>query len=223
MANNKNKKEEKFQKIVEEVEIEEKIYDDESLEITYSDDKFDLVTEIKGIKILMGVSICITIISLLISLIVLYKVSDYNKVYNGSSDDESVNSDSDIGNEKIEYDTSMFTEISVEDFMDMYEENKKYFVYTGRSTCGYCVAFLPYLQQSVSEYDYTLYYLDIDKLTKDDFNDIAELDDDFAATIGATPMVYVIKNKNLVDVNEGYTEYSSYSDFLEDNGVKKRK
>ena len=107
--------------------------------------------------------------------------------------------------------------------MSMYKKDKTYFVYTGRSTCGYCVAFLPMLQQSISDYDYTLYYLDIDKLSNEDLTKIAELHDDFADTIGGTPMVYAMGKKDVKDINRGYTEYNTYASFLEKNGIKKRK
>ena len=215
MANKKNKKEEEFNKLVDEEDMD---YEDYS-----SDSEFNLVNEIKGLKILTCISICITIVSLLISLVVLSKVSgtDTYSSGNGSGSGQD-NTDQGI-NSEVEYDVSMFTEISFDDFMEMYKEDKHYFVYTGRSTCGYCVAFLPALQQSVSEYDYTLYYLDIDKLDNDDLSEIAELHSKFETTIGATPMVYYMGKKNVVAVNEGYTEYETYAKFLENNGVKKRK
>lgn len=201
---------------------EEETLEEDNYEVTYeSKEEFNLVNEVKGLKILTCISICITIISLLLSLVILSKVSNGS---NTSTNNTGSDSSTDTGtSEEVEYDTSMFTEISVDDFMEMYKENKTYFVYTGRSSCGYCVAFLPFLQQSVSEYDYTLYYLDVDKLSNDDLTEIAELHDDFASTIGGTPMVYVIKNKDVVDINKGYTEYDTYASFLEDNGIKTRK
>lgn len=220
MAKNKT---DKFEKLVEEEEIEAMAYDDEdSYEVSYAaKEEFNLMNEVKGLKILTCISICITIISLLLSLIILNKVSNGNFSSNSGSGNSGSGTDTGT-NEKVEYDTSMFTEIKLDDFLDMYEENDEFFVYTGRSTCGYCVAFLPYLQQSVSEYDYTLYYLDVDKLSNDDLTEIAELDDKFKTTIGGTPMVYVMGNEDVVDINQGYTDYDTYASFLEDNGVKKR-
>ena len=228
MSKKKNKKEEEFKKLVDEEEIEEMAYDedDDSYEVSYHDsDEFNLNNEVKALKILTCISICITIISLLISLVILSKVT--GNTYSSGSDNTGAGSGAGNGSggsqEQVEYDTSMFTEISIDDFMDMYKKDKKYFVYTGRATCGYCVAFLPTLQQSISEYDYTLYYLDVDKLSNDDLTKIAELHDDFADTIGGTPMVYVMGKKDVKDINRGYTEYSTYASFLEKNGIKKRK
>lgn len=226
MSKKKNRKEEEFNKLVDEEELDEMSYEDEdSYEVSYKDqDDFNLTNEVKALKILTCISICITIISLLISLVILSKVSGTNTYSSGNDTNGGSASGSGSGSsESVEYDTSMFTEISIDDFMKMYKEEKDYFVYTGRKTCGYCVAFLPMLQQSVSEYDYTLYYLDVDKLDNADLTSIAELHDDFASTIGGTPMVYLMGDKDVVDVNKGYTEYDTYAKFLEDNGVKKRK
>ncbi len=204
--------------------IDEELVEDDDYEEDYSSDsEFNLVNEVKGLKILTCISICITIISLLISLVVLSKVSG-DDTYSSGNGNGNVEGNGDQGtNSEVEYDVSMFTEISFDDFMEMYKEDKHYFVYTGRSTCGYCVAFLPALQQSVSEYDYTLYYLDIDKVSQDELKKIAELHSKYETTIGATPMVYLMGKKNVVAVNVGYTEYETYAKFLEDNGVKKRK
>ena len=213
---NKNKYKDKFDKLVDEEEMEEMYSEDEYESCSVSIES-SLMTEIKGLKILLGVSICISILSFLLSVIILSKVNNgtYNSGNNGSENNSG-------NNANVDYDTSMFTEITIDQFMDLYKKDEKSFVYTGRSTCGYCVAFLPYLQQSVSEYKYTLYYLDIDKISNDDLTEIAELHKDFSSTIGATPMVYVMGNKDVEDVNQGYTEYAEYAKFLEKNGIKKR-
>lgn len=203
--------------------IDEELVEEEYERDYSSDSEFNLVNEVKGLKILTCISICITIISLLISLVILSKVSGNNTYSSGSGNGSGEGTVDQGTNSEVEYDVSMFTEISFDDFMEMYKEDKHYFVYTGRSTCGYCVAFLPTLQQSVSEYDYTLYYLDIDKVSQEDLTEIAELHSKYETTIGATPMVYLMGKKNVVAVNEGYTEYETYAKFLEDNGVSKRK
>lgn len=199
-------KKDKFEKLIEE-EIELDNYDDDN-----QDEEFDLIGEIKTLKILTIISVIIAIVSLLLSLIIL------NKFSSTTID----NSDSSNPGDNVEYDVSMFTEVSVDKFVEMYENNNNYFVFTGRGTCGYCVAFLPVLQESISEYDYTLYYLDVDKLTNSDLTRIANLNDGYKETIGATPMVYYMGKNKVIDIHEGYSEYKAYVEFLEDNGVVKK-
>jgi len=193
-------------------EIELEVEDESSLEVVQ---EFNLNNEVKALKMLVCVSICVTIISLLISLVILNKVTSGNDNKKDNESETSVD-------ENENYDVSMFKSIKIDEFKEMYDDDKTYFVYTGRSTCGYCVAFLPTLQQSVKEYDYTLYYLDMSNVTNDDISSVIEMDEDFSDTFSATPMVYVIGDKELVSVNEGYTDYDTYAKFLEDHGVEKK-
>ena len=121
---------------------------------------------------------------------------------------------------ETEYDVSMFKSITSNDFINMFnEKNKTYFVYTGRSSCGFCVKFLPVLQQSIKDYDYSVYYLDV--LTVDDsaYKTITNIDAKLEENFGYTPMVFAIRDGKVIDVNEGYTEYSVYKKFLEQNNV----
>ena len=156
----------------------------------------------------------ISVVALFVSLIILSKVSHIDSFYVEEDEtDQTVESG---------YDTSMFTSVSDDDFISFFEEDDDTvrFVFSGRSTCSYCVAFLPYLQQSVEEYDYTLYYLDIDQVSK--YDEISDLDEKLAENFSYTPMVYAIKNGEVIDINDGYTEYSTLTEFLEENGVEKK-
>jgi len=214
------KKEKEFEKLVAEEEIEEveefdddEYYDDLRKE---NDIDSDSNNDIKVLKILTCVCICVAAVSLFISLIILSKIEHINSFYVEKTPEEESSVTED-------YDTSMFKEISVDDFIDMFDEddNKIRFVYTGTSRCSYCVAFLPALQQSIEEYDYTLYYLNTDNVTGDDVSEIVEFDDDLEENFPSTPMVYAVKNGKVIDFNNGYTEYSTYVKFLKDNDVEK--
>lgn len=241
LKKDKNKKDE-FDKLVEELEIEEaddfveevsnnntyfdedeedtdieedEDYDDEDVSEYVSVSKStDENNEVKVLKLLTCVALCISVVTLLISLVILNKVSNINSYF--VEDDEA---ESEVSSE---YDTSMFTELTEDEFIALfdedYEDDEIRFVFSGRSTCSYCVAFLPYLQQSVEEYDYTLYYLDIDSVSK--YDEIQDLDEILEENISYTPMVYAIKNGEVIDVNDGYTEYSTLTAFLEEYGVE---
>ena len=126
---------------------------------------------------------------------------------------------------KYDYDTSMFARVTEDDFIALFEEekfkdDKVYFVFSGRKTCSYSYMFLPHLQKSIQEYDYTLYYLDIDRVSK--YDEISSLDEELAENISYTPMVYAVKNGKVIDVNAGYTEYSTLVQFLKINGVERK-
>ena len=67
-----------------------------------------------------------------------------------------------------EYDVSMFTEKTTTEAVESIKKGDTEVVYIGRSTCGYCVKFLPILQQAQKEYGYTTTYIDLTKMTSDD-------------------------------------------------------
>lgn len=125
--------------------------------------------------------------------------------------------------EENRYDISKFTSITSNDFINMFnEKNKTYFVYTGRSTCGYCVQFVPILNQSIKEYDYTIHYLDVSTVDDSAYETITDIDSKLEENFGYTPMVFAIRDGKVIDVNEGYTEYSVYKTFLEKNDVQSK-
>lgn len=127
--------------------------------------------------------------------------------------------------ENTEYDISMFNEITTDDLSKVASSSEPQVIYIGRSTCGYCVAFLPTLQKAQSEYGYTTQYLDITKITTEEQqnallaydNDSKILSDNF----GSTPMVLIVKDGKLVNGTVGYEEYDTFADFLEENGISK--
>ena len=195
------------EELVHEIDLSEGLNDEVKM------GEFDMNKEIKSIKFLICISICISVISLFVGLFVLNKLSDDTNVKNDDSEEVTETSD---------YDISMFKSITMDDFKKMFKKDKTYVVFTGRSTCGYCVAFLPHAQKSVEEYDYTLYYLDVDTITRSDVEDAIELDSSLEDTFSNTPMVYIIEDGEVVDVNEGYTDYEVFADFLEDNGIDRK-
>ena len=123
-----------------------------------------------------------------------------------------------------EYDVSMFTELTTSDALKKISVGSKYVVYIGRSTCGYCIQFLPNLQKAQEEYGYQTIYIDLEKMTSDDQTNILTVDNDekyISENLGYTPMVLVFEDGKLKNGWVGYAEYDSFASFLEDNGFSK--
>lgn len=127
--------------------------------------------------------------------------------------------------ENVEYDVSMFDSVDADKAVDLFDEEKTQVIYIGRETCGYCVQFLPALQQAQKDYGYKTKYLDITTVTEDGQKAILEKDndEDFLATnFGSTPMVILVKDGKIVDGWIGYAEYETFAKFLEENGFEKK-
>lgn len=126
--------------------------------------------------------------------------------------------------ENVDYDISMFDEVNTDEAIDVFESKKTQVIYIGRDTCGYCVKFLPTLQQAQKDFDYTTKYLDITKVSESDQAKLLAKDNDeefLANNFGSTPMVILVKDGEMVDTWVGYSEYDAFASFLTENGFKK--
>lgn len=152
------------------------------------------------------------------------EINNNNNTNNNSNNNQNNNNQNNNKSNNKKYDTSMFENISTEEFFKILnaKDNIIRYVYTGRPSCSYCVQFIPVLQQSINNYNYALYSLDVTYITENDYNYVIEYDIVLENTFMTTPMVYAIKNGKVVNVNKGYTDYQTYSKFLENTGVKRK-
>lgn len=125
--------------------------------------------------------------------------------------------------ENGEYDVSMFDEKTTTETVESINNGNTEIVYIGRSTCGYCVKFLPVLQEAQEKFKYTTTYIDLTKMTSDDQTNLLTLDNEegyISENFGYTPMVLIFKDGKLVNGWVGYAEYESFASFLNENGIK---
>lgn len=123
-----------------------------------------------------------------------------------------------------EYDVSMFTEIDSNQLVKLFNGSKLEVIVMAREDCSYCVQFLPSLQKSVSEYNYKLNYLDINKAGADakGVEAIKKLDKFFEENFGVTPIVVFVKDGKVVDQQVGAASYEAYAALLEKNNISKK-
>ena len=122
----------------------------------------------------------------------------------------------------------MFEKIDFEGVKSAFDSKDTQVIYVGRSTCGYCVQFLPALQQAQEEFGYKTKYYDIGDVTQESLQsnreELAKYDDDdkfIDTNLGATPMVLLVRNGKLVKGWVGYAEYEEFEKFLIENGFEK--
>lgn len=164
-------------------------------------------------KIFYSLIAIIIILSLLL-IVVIVKNNNGSSNINNSTEEEVLG----------DYDVSMFETLTTDDAVNKIKEGETEIVYIGRSTCTYCVKFLPALQQAQNDYNYTTIYINLEEMTSDDQNKLLELDNDegyISENFGYTPMVLIFKDGKLANGWVGYAEYDSFAAFLEDNGLSK--
>lgn len=159
----------------------------------------------------LQVCVYIIIVLLLVNTIALF----------ASLKDPSETTSEDETGETYDYDVSMFDAISADEFEEAFNGSELQVVYFGRPTCGFCVQFLPVLQQAQADYGYTTLYVDIESVDSDGQAKITGLDSYLEETYGQTPNVVLVQNGQIVDYNLGYTDYSTFTSMLEENGFTK--
>ena len=173
-------------------------------------------------EILRKILICIYV---LIVLVAINTVINISKNVTISSSSENTEKTEETGSTNTDYDVSMFKKVTPEEAVKAFDSDKLQVIYIGRETCGYCVQFLPTLQQAQKDYGYKTLYLDITTVTTEDQqNAIMKFDNDekfLSQNFGATPMVLLVKDGKLVDGWVGYSEYDAFATFLEENGLEK--
>ena len=114
-------------------EVEKDEYEEVSLEER-------IITMEKKINWILGLVVVVTILSLLLCVFVL---QDDNGTYsnNGTTNNESSETEEEYNST---YDVSAFKEIKAQN-IEKESKNKTIMIYIGRSTCGYCVQFVPIL------------------------------------------------------------------------------
>ena len=141
-------------------------------------------------------------------------------------------------NEELgEYDVSKLKEVSASELIKK-TKGANTVVYIGRSSCSWCVKFMPVVNDAIAKYSLKPLYIDIAKIIdysgggvsdQASFDIIYNLDaasgleNYMQENFGATPMVLIIKDGKIIDAHTGYSEAESFNSFLEKNGFKAKK
>ncbi len=195
--------------------------DDEYEELSLED---RVISIEKKVNWTFGLTIVITILLILVLIFVLASDTAPSETKNNGSDtQESTNAD---------YDVSSFKEITAQSIKKT-SKGKSILVYIGRSTCGYCVQYVPVLTEIQKKYNsYTTYYIDIAKIIDfsgtggvldSEANEIMQnLDKDFMdSNWGATPLTLVVKDSKIVDSIVGYVDATTLDNFVKSNKLAK--
>ncbi len=179
-------------------------------------------------KILNKIFTCSIVIIIILSLNTVILINS------SSSFGTNANSDTEGNNQaetNAEYDVSAFTEINAKELANK-TKGKNTVVYIGRSTCSWCVKFVPVLTEATEKYKLNTLYIDIAKIIN--FSEGGNIDQAsydiltkmetttgfenyMSENFGATPMLLIVKDGKLIDAQTGYTESAALNSFLEKN------
>lgn len=127
--------------------------------------------------------------------------------------------------ENTDYDVSNFEAIDADKFVEAYKGDELKVIYLGRANCGFCVKFVPVLNEVQENYDFKTLYLDINNVDQTGVNNIIALNEEFFTgdntAYGYTPMTLIVKNNEIVDYQVGYSDYSTLEALISKHFSKK--
>ena len=116
------------------------------------------------------------------------------------------------------YSTFWYEEISADEVEDLFNSSEPRVLWFGSQRCLYCANFAEVLDDSYFDYDYDIYYIDIDDLTNSDRATLTTFDS--RLNVNSTPTIFVLQNGKIKDIHTGAMDQDEYYEFLDKNGVK---
>ena len=110
---------------------------------------------------------------------------------------------------------SSLSEITVNDYLGLYESNEYSLVLLSRDTCGYCKIAIPILENIKYEYKVDIKYIDVGKMSDDDLYNLVKSDDVFNEGYG-TPFLMVVGKNKIKDSIDGLATKEEYISFFQE-------
>lgn len=117
-----------------------------------------------------------------------------------------------------------FTNITIDEYLDLMKSEDKKIVYVARPNCSFCVKETPILKRIANEFNLEVYYLDTTKFYDSNIQDYTEDGYKFINSAEVyqqgfgTPNTIIVQNGEIVDGVYQYVEASELKDLFERNG-----
>lgn len=113
-----------------------------------------------------------------------------------------------------------FTDITMDEYLELYKGEENKVVLFSRPTCGYCQIAEPILQNIAYRKDITIHHLNTDEFSSEDEEKLVKSDDYFSGGFG-TPLLVVVSDSKIVDAVSGLTNTANYEAFFTKYGFIK--
>ena len=84
-----------------------------------------------------------------------------------------------------------FSEIEYDAIIEKIENDESFVLLISQTTCGHCKSYKPKLEAVANEYKLSVYYIDVDLLSEDEYN---ELNSHLSFSSAGTPLTLFLKN-----------------------------
>ena len=118
-----------------------------------------------------------------------------------------------------------FTDITIDEYLELMNSEDKKVVYVARPTCSYCQLESPIIKKIGSKYNLEIYYLNTQGFFDEEKQDYTEDGRKFMSSNEVykegwgTPNTIIVQNGDIVDGIYQYVEEKELLDFLKTNGI----
>lgn len=109
--------------------------------------------------------------------------------------------------------------VSIDDYEKIIKEDGYNFMFIGSEQCGYCTKFKESIKESLKDYNYAIYYIDIASLSENEYNRLAKTDKYMSENEWGTPLNLLYKDGKRVKELSGYVPTEELNKFLKENKV----
>ena len=118
-------------------------------------------------------------------------------------------------NNVLESEKKDFNEVTLSQYLDLYNGSSSSIVLIARPTCYYCQIAEPIIQNIAYKYDLTINYLNTDNFNEEDQASLVKSDDYFKEF--GTPSVLIVGDGEIKNKLEGLTLTDNYISFFKQN------
>lgn len=118
--------------------------------------------------------------------------------------------------EKLEATDANLNKIDYEKYDELINSDEKEIIVIAQTGCTYCESAKPVLNSMAEKYDLEINWLNITDLSEEEQANITNSLDIFSEDFG-TPLMMIVKNKEVVDSITGYENQEQYETFFKEN------
>lgn len=129
-----------------------------------------------------------------------------------------------VAQEEVDYPLELagevgLNEITYSEYKSLVDDEEAFIVTLEREGCGYCQMFMPILKEVANEKKIPFMYIDTDKLTEDEYNELSTTNSYLKKNNWGTPTTLFMLGSRVLDVMPGYDEKEAVLKFIEDKVV----
>ena len=125
-----------------------------------------------------------------------------------------------IAEEEVDYPLTLAGEsglhqMTYSQYEEKVENGEPFIVVIERAGCGYCVQYMPIVEDVANEKKIPIYYIDTDTLSSDEFNELSTTNNYLKRNEWGTPTTLFMLGDRVLDSIGGYVEKDTVLSFLD--------